>query len=161
MVNVCCPGLSPARLKGVTQVESFCPSIWICAPAGVEATLNCPGTIVGAVGLLGFAFFLLLYFGCTETAGGATVTASGATCVVVWFAAELSGGADALGWAGALAATAGVCTGVASSSAFSEWICHAIPATTTAMTSIAAAIETMKSCGGVFLISETAFFATS
>ena len=119
-----------------------------CAPAGVEVTLSCPERMVGATGL-GLAFFLLLYFGCTETGGGTTVTASGATCVVVWFAAELSGVGVALGWAGTLAAGAGVCAGVASSSAFSEWICHAIPATTTAITSIAAAIETMKSCGGV------------
>src|SRR5580658_7961692 len=114
MVTVCCPGLSPGRLKGVTQEGSLCPSIWICAPAGVEVTLSCPGTIVGATGLLGLAFFLLLYFGCTETGGGATVTASGSTWVVLWFAAGVSGAGLAL------AAGAGVGTGVESSSAFSE-----------------------------------------
>src|SRR5579863_1290153 len=148
-------------LNGVTQEGSFCPSIWICAPAGVELTFNCPGTIAGATGL-GLAFFLLLYFGCTETAGGATVTGSGATCTAVWlFAfASVDGLAFPLGCAGALAAGAGGWFG-ASSSAFSEWMCHAIAATISKMMPMAPATENTKSCGGVFLISATAFFATS
>ncbi len=76
------PGLSPARLKGVTQVESFCPSIWICAPAGVEVTLSCPGTIVGATGL-GLAFFVVV-FAAAPTGGGTTVTGSGAPARSIW-----------------------------------------------------------------------------
>src|SRR5580692_4908023 len=147
-------------LKGVTQEGSFCPSIWICAPAGVELTFSCPGTIAGATGL-GLLFFLLLYFGCTETAGGATVTGSGATCTAVWlFAASVDGFALPFGWAGALAAGAGGWFG-ASSSAFSAWMCHAIAATISTIMPMAPATENTKSCGGVFLISATAFFATS
>src|SRR5580700_7366570 len=148
-------------LTGVTQEGSFCPSIWICAPAGVELTFSCPGTIAGATGL-GLVFFLLLYFGCTETAGGATVTGSGATCTAVWLFAFASADRFALpfGCAGTLAAGAGGWFG-ASSSAFSEWMCHAIAATISTMMPMAPATENMKSCGGVFLISATAFFATS
>src|SRR5580700_2760010 len=147
-------------LTGVTQEGSFCPSIWICAPAGVELTFSCPGTIAGATGL-GLLFFLLLYFGCTETAGGATVTGSGATCTAVWlFAASVDGFALPFGWAGALAAGAGGWFG-ASSSAFSAWMCHAIAATISTIMPMAPATENTKSCGGVFLISATAFFATS
>src|SRR5208283_5106397 len=67
-------------------------------------------------------------------------------------------GGAGFGWAAAVAAG---CAGVASSSAFSEWMCHAIAATISTMIPMAAAIETMKSCGGAFLISATAFFATS
>src|SRR5580693_424930 len=148
-------------LNGVTQEGSFCPSIWICAPAGVELTFNCPGTIAGATAL-GLAFFLLLlYFGCTETAGGATVTGSGATCTALWlFALASVDGFAPFGCAGALAAGAGAWFG-ASSSAFSEWMCHAIAATISTMMPMAPATESTKSCGGVFLISATAFFATS
>ena len=63
-----------------------------------------------------------------------------------------------VGWA---EATAAGCAGVISSSEFSEWMCHAIAATTSRMIPIAPVIETMNSLGGVFLISATAFFATS
>src|SRR5580704_6907940 len=157
MVNVCWPGLSPARLNGVTHAELFCPSIWIWAPAGVEVTLNCPGTIAGATGR-GLAFFLLLlYLGCTETACGAAVTGSAVTCSGDCAGVCAAGWLE-FGWAAALAAG---CAGVTSSSAFSEWMCHAIAATISKIIAMAPAIETMKSFGGVFLISATAFFATS
>ena len=57
------------------------------------------------------------------------------------------------GWADALAAS---CAGVPSSAEFLEWVCHAITATINRMAAMAAAIETMKSRGGGFLISVTA-----
>src|SRR5580693_2386409 len=111
MVTECWPGFRLARLNGVTQAELLCPSIWICAPAGLEVTLSCPGTIAGATGR-DLVFFLGAYFGCTETAGGSAVTGSGATCTGVGAAAGVAGVAA---WAEALAAD---CAGEVSSSAF-------------------------------------------
>src|SRR5271154_4882912 len=79
---VCCPGVSPARLNGVTDLISR-PSSWICAPWGVESKFSAPEMMAGAAGGGVFFFLLLLallYFGVMETAGAASTGGSGVTC---------------------------------------------------------------------------------
>src|SRR5262245_2825515 len=131
--------------------------MWICAPSGVEFTVSCPGTIAGAgAGVFPELFFLGLYFDLMETFGAVStgvasaMTGSGAGCVA------------GAGWGTLAGAVAGVdAVGVLSSSTSSLRMWKAIPTMTRRMTPTAPAIEYMKSLGGVFLISLTAFLATT
>src|SRR5271163_4297187 len=106
---VCCPGVSPARLNGVTDLISRSSS-WICAPWGVESTFSAPGMMAGAAG--GGAFFFLvllalLYFGVMETAG-AVSTGSGVTCDGAVDCATAGLGLDGAGVAAGTGVAAGV-----------------------------------------------------
>src|SRR5579884_189590 len=102
-LTTCWPGVTPGRLYGVTQAGSLRPSIWICAPSGVELTDNSPGTTVfftGAAARCG----LVAYRGVTVTSGSDSAdAASGAGACASGAGAELA--------AGSVVAGAGGCTG--------------------------------------------------
>ena len=123
-VTLCCPGVSPGRLNGVTQLGSVRPSIWTSAPSGVELMVICPGiTAAAKAWTLIFFLLFLLYLGVTET-GDASRPAeicSGCAC------AGVSTGGCAGFQAGFGVASTGVAAAAGGSAAlssaeFSEWI---------------------------------------
>src|SRR6266571_1530363 len=125
--------------------------------------VNCPGMMtVGCV----FGLGLLLYLGLTEMASGCAATRSGAAARTGAGAGSVAGAWPATGTpvpsaSGCSGVAAEDCAGELSASEFWEWMWNAIPTMTSRMMPRAAAIAYMKSLGGVFLISLTAFFATS
>src|SRR5215471_203700 len=57
VVIECWPGCRFVRVNGVTQLGSVAPSIWTCAPSGLDSMANWPGIITGAAGLFLFLEF--------------------------------------------------------------------------------------------------------
>ena len=122
--------------------------------------VNWPG--IAEIAAAGAALlFFRLYLGVTETTAGSRPAAMRSGTAVG--AGVGVGGAAVFhaGFVGGLDGAVAAGCSEPSSAEFSEWMRHAIVPTISRITPKAAAIEYANSLGGVFLISVTAFRATS